>query len=993
MVFAVVYTIILFVVSLITLIFSIQGFKRKKLLGTLLGVISIIIIISSYSYILSVLSKNHTVVNIFANLYFGTISIILALYIVINTLFCKIKVNKFFKVLFIIVGAYASIELCLFIINIFVPFIIEFVPSPYENVAPYFVYKMHTLYYVHLVYSYLMILLVFIELIFTITRTPGAYKKSYLLVIIALSLVILVNAIFLFVPSSNVISRFDMSLPGYYVLLLMVLYIEFYYKKNGMVSVFKGFIVDNSNEGYVLFDYKDRLVLTNDNAKHMLFNVVFDDNLTSEEFNKKLDIEVPLRKNENQIITFQLTLNKGNENKTLRCTFRTIMNKRNEVLGYIYSFADADLESDLLTTFQSYNSFLKLVKSERNFFTDDLIFTMIDIDELGLINSTKSYSFGDQKIKELAQLMKKYFPKNSYFIRCEEAALGVFTIKRSEEEINDICLKIKNEFSFSFQYAFGEIKSDDNLLEKLQLIEKSLNTKKILDNKSKRSNNLKALLSTLQEVDKDTLDHVERTKLLADKLGKRLGLNSIERTRLSLLSMLHDIGKITVPLEILNKPTSLNEDEWAVLKSHTTKGKNIALSSPVLKDIADEILHHHERWDGRGYPDGLSKETIPLLSRIVAVVDSFDAMISDRPYRKRMSVKEAIDELKRNSGTQFDPRVVSEFIPLIDVQSDEEVEKVMSNREPYLGNNENIKSYSKFVNSNNLFSKYIIDDGVLINSIDDNFVKLTGYNKDDVKNGLKQLDLIPDEDKIYYAEKVTQLITADQICFIEHRIKRKDGKIINVFCFGQKYYDSAKKMYRDEIIVFNVDSSFLIKEIINREEEKSNIRLKSWEKLYRSDSLTNLLSHNAFKNDASLELLDNTKGHLFIMIDIDSFKEFNDTHGHKVGDEFLVYLSNIIIENLKDINYLASRLGGDEFAILVNYNYDLNIDYIKNRITNVFNIINDSLKKKYGVNTSISMGVTFKTNEIKTFDDLYSKADSAMYERKRNGKDGVAFYN
>ena len=98
MVFAVVYTIILFVVSLITLIFSIQGFKRKKLLGTLLGVISIIIIISSYSYILSVLSKNHTVVNIFANLYFGTISIILALYIVINTLFCKIKVNKFWIV-------------------------------------------------------------------------------------------------------------------------------------------------------------------------------------------------------------------------------------------------------------------------------------------------------------------------------------------------------------------------------------------------------------------------------------------------------------------------------------------------------------------------------------------------------------------------------------------------------------------------------------------------------------------------------------------------------------------------------------------------------------------------------------------------------------------------------------------------------------------------------------------------------------------------------
>ena len=258
---------------------------------------------------------------------------------------------------------------------------------------------------------------------------------------------------------------------------------------------------------------------------------------------------------------------------------------------------------------------------------------------------------------------------------------------------------------------------------------------------------------------------------------------------------------------------------------------------------------------------------------------------------------------------------------------------------------------------------------------------------------MKQLDLIPDEDKIYYAEQVAQLMTVNQFCFIEHRIKKKDGTIINVFCYGNKYYDSAKKMYRDEILVFNIDGSFFIKDIIKKEEDKSNIRLKSWEKVYRTDSLTNLLSHNAFKNDVSLALLNNTKGHIFIMIDIDSFKEFNDTYGHKLGDEFLVYLANIIIENLTDKEYLASRLGGDEFALLITYDKNIEVSKIKKKITDVFSLINNLIKEKYGMEAGISMGVTFKTEKINSFDELYDKADTAMYERKRNGKDGVAFFN
>ena len=109
----------------------------------------------------------------------------------------------------------------------------------------------------------------------------------------------------------------------------------------------------------------------------------------------------------------------------------------------------------------------------------------------------------------------------------------------------------------------------------------------------------------------------------------------------------------------------LTDEEWKIMRSHVEKGHEIAMSNTELRQIAEEIRHHHERWDGNGYPDGLSRESIPVLSRVIAVVDAFDAMINDRPYRKGMPISKAIEELKSCAGSQFDPYIVSEFIRLV----------------------------------------------------------------------------------------------------------------------------------------------------------------------------------------------------------------------------------------------------------------------------------------------------------------------------------------
>jgi HD-GYP domain-containing protein (c-di-GMP phosphodiesterase class II) len=134
---------------------------------------------------------------------------------------------------------------------------------------------------------------------------------------------------------------------------------------------------------------------------------------------------------------------------------------------------------------------------------------------------------------------------------------------------------------------------------------------------------------------------------------------------LALYALLHDIGKVGVDDSILNKPGRLEEDEWEQMKKHSEIGYRIAASARELSHVADFILSHHERWDGQGYPRGLAGEQIPLLSRLLAIVDAYDAMTEDRVYRRALSSEEALREIERNAGTQFDPLLAAKFIRMV----------------------------------------------------------------------------------------------------------------------------------------------------------------------------------------------------------------------------------------------------------------------------------------------------------------------------------------
>lgn len=173
---------------------------------------------------------------------------------------------------------------------------------------------------------------------------------------------------------------------------------------------------------------------------------------------------------------------------------------------------------------------------------------------------------------------------------------------------------------------------------------------------------VRALAKAIEVKDPYTYGHSERVTDYAVAIANEMGLGERETRNLKYAAALHDIGKLGIAGRILNKPTALNEDEFLQIKTHPEMGDSIMEPVSFLQESREIILHHHERWDGKGYPYGLKGEEIPLGARILTVADSFEAMISDRPYRKALDIGEAVEEIVINSGTQFDPVVVEAFV-------------------------------------------------------------------------------------------------------------------------------------------------------------------------------------------------------------------------------------------------------------------------------------------------------------------------------------------
>ena len=981
------YIMISILIALVDAVLAIKSFQKNKTTGRFLGHACAGAAVVDISYLVSILNDDYLCMSVMSSIYFVTIDVMLLCLLVFTVYFTKGKFTKAGNTFLGLSVLYTAFEIVVFAINPFYEIAIHYVPR--NTLIAKYSYQMRPLYVIHLLFTYTLVIVVVVLLIRKMCSIPKEYRAQYRYVILGILVIVSVNGVFLFWPGETVYSLLDYSICGYSLTAFLLYWSCFDYSTHGMLNCLKTSIFENIGQGIVLFDYNDHLILHNERADALLGGIQPEKCAVLEDFLNCYDLSLNAE-TEDDSFSLQCYIKNDEDVRPLRCDIRSLKNEKGQRLGQLFVFSDAALETDLLTGFQDWESFQLFAGSNPNAFPCPTAVAICDINSLSVINSTMGNQAGNQAIKMLADTMRQCFPKQTYYVRGLEANLIALCSHSNEAAMQTHMARVKESFSGKIQYAVSvTTESNPDIQQAILMATKAMRAKKLLDRESIHSEMLTSLIRALQECDSDTEHHVRRTQLMGAELGKRIELTDIQQSKLSLLCLLHDIGKIGIPLEILNKPGKLSDEEWKILQSHTEKGYEIASSNNELRGIADEIRHHHERWDGKGYPDGLSRESIPLLSRVIAVVDAYDAMTNNRSYRHAISASKAMAELRRCAGSQFDPFIVSEFLQMLKENPPDEL---ISGDAAEKSRNEHIEHAETADNGTETchhvhsvpYSRYVLDESMRIVSADENFEKLTGYTPKDIQaRPVLQADLIPEEERTEYLCHTNACLAKSPMVFQEHKLRRKDGSDIYVFCFGRVYFDSAVRAERSEIIIADITKTYSVKMLADAEQNKAQIRLKYWEETYRRDSLTGLLNHAAFRSDLELKLLEGKSKVMMLMMDVDKFKEYNDTFGHHNGDKFLILVAQTLHMSLRKEDR-ACRMGGDEFAAALFFSLNTPEATIQERAQQIFDKVSITLKGADG-RTGISMGVAIAEPDA-TFNQLYEASDKALYQAKENGR-------
>lgn len=364
-----------------------------------------------------------------------------------------------------------------------------------------------------------------------------------------------------------------------------------------------------------------------------------------------------------------------------------VLNDNNEVSGIIGLLLDITdrkkIEKKL--KYLSYTDILTKVynrtcfeeKAKKIFKEENLPMGIImgDTNGLKIVNDTLGHEEGDELLKLTTKVLKDVCKGNELIFRIGGDEFAIIIPKAKENEcetliknIIDSCnnykhdlIKISIALGYSVTYDL-----DKSIYDTLKEAEDMVYRKKLLEKNSFNSSVISSLKATLQEKSLETKAHTERVVENSIKIGERLSLPLSVMDELILVAKLHDIGKIGINESILLKLDNLTEEEFGIIKSHTEKGYRIIKAANHLESVAKGVLTHHERWDGNGYPLKLKEDKIPLIARIVSVADAYDVMTTNRVYKNALSKDEAIRELKKNSGKQFDPNIVKVFIECLE---------------------------------------------------------------------------------------------------------------------------------------------------------------------------------------------------------------------------------------------------------------------------------------------------------------------------------------
>jgi PAS domain S-box-containing protein len=341
--------------------------------------------------------------------------------------------------------------------------------------------------------------------------------------------------------------------------------------------------------------------------------------------------------------------------------------------------------------------------------------------------------------------------------------MGLDIKKNSSKEFTDTTKKILKSFS-TLASSFFAFKKFDDLQTNF--------TKELLT----------SIIKIMEMYDLYTKGHSENVARLASAIAKEMNLSKQTIKNTYWAGLVHDIGKLLIPLNILNKQEKLTEQEFELIKKHPVWGSKALNSSKILKPIAKYLLYHHERWDGKGYPEGLRANEIPLISQILGVADAWDAMLSKRSYRSSLSFEQALDQIKTNKGSQFSPQVVDSFIKIIKNDKIEKLQQeVLDNEINSSKNNDSLLKRKE--DYEELFKKaeegiVILDDDFNIIRANNYFINMFEYEKQQII-GANIKKIVP-KARIQETKNYIQKLVQGESINSKTIRKKENGKMIRV---------------------------------------------------------------------------------------------------------------------------------------------------------------------------------------------------------------------
>lgn len=553
---------------------------------------------------------------------------------------------------------------------------------------------------------------------------------------------------------------------------------------------------------------------------------------------------------------------------------------------------------------------------------------------------------------------------------------------------------------------------------------------------------VEALATAIDAKDQTTHCHVRRVQIYADGLGRLLKLSIAELAALKAGALLHDVGKLAVPDHILNKPGVLTPAEFERTKIHTIVGEEILSRVDFPYPVQPIVRHHHERWDGRGYPDGLRGEQIPATARIMSVVDCFDSVREDRPFRPGMSRTEAIELLRKGAGTHFDPRVVELFVEHLP-EFEDEIElrgladgiHVSVPQKPIASSSDEmmrleqhagLAAYDQIRSAHReVYALYEIarkfgsslEVEKTLSVLVDKVGHLVPFDTCvvylfDQKEGYARTALAVGVNAEFMRDRcIAAGEGATGFALANRQPVNKIHPSLDFATGGSEFESDYRSMaalplFKGDLLLgaLSVYSTTL------KQYSDDQVGLLETVTRLASDALANAVHHARAESNAltdPLTGLPNARSlHLrfeqevararrhgrtfqLIMLDLDDFKIVNDTFGHKIGDRMLREVAGLVNAQLREYDFLA-RYAGDEFvAIVPDVAFD-QVEELRERIERIVSGFSIQVRGRGRARVGISVGHAVYGSDGESLDQLVIAADQAMYRAKSTHKAGAA---